>query len=351
MERNNRTVIIGRIVITINTTLNDTDDAIFSPNRNIFYVSVDIIALIGVLATNGFVLGILLCNRHLHTPFNIYVMSLCTSNILCYDVFVNVLQILNDWYATWWMGPAACVVLLYGNFVFTGGTNMSHFLITFNRLWAVFHPFSYREYHSRNFAVIVCLSIWAIIHLVTLPPLLLDLPSKGRVDEGGCDLDPGTHRTWTLVVLIVVYLIPTAFVIGSYPVFVYKKIRTGVEKGRDVVPSVSSRNQSLFRSRHRELDRGFLVLTAMTMSVTVCWLPNNVSATVTIFTGRAAPEWMRKMFWALYPVQALIDPVLFAVCLQDVRQAVRKCLSIPCRAGTCVTNQRDLVHKKFTGQT
>lgn len=97
----------------------------------IFYTSVVITSFI----LNGAVIILIIGYRHLHTPFNVYVVNLLLGNFL-YSFLHSPAEIANSLYSVWPFSEAYCRFYLYMSYVFEAGIQQCHALITLNRMWA-----------------------------------------------------------------------------------------------------------------------------------------------------------------------------------------------------------------------
>lgn len=115
---------------------------------------------------NGCVLLLFLTERHLQTPFAIYLINLLIVNLAC-NVMQSPVNIITTLYSSWTViNQSVCTMYLYGTSVVSGGMMFSHALITANRIWAIAFPISYRTYHSKRTAIFTVFGLWIYIHLL-----------------------------------------------------------------------------------------------------------------------------------------------------------------------------------------
>ena len=77
----------------------------------------------------------------------------------------------------------------------------------------------------------------------------------------------------------------------------------------------------------RSASHGFRVLTILTVSVGVCWLPNLVFFAWSLFEKLEIGLFFEASV-ALYYTQALLDPFYFVIALDDLRREARRVLRI-----------------------
>ena len=112
------------------------------------YPYILIILLIAMLLANAVVLTAFIKHRTLRTPFNIYLISLIMADI-AQSLFDLPFMIGETFYATWPYGRIACNFSLYGKWIFSAAVRNTHSMISLNRLWALFMPISYKQYHTK----------------------------------------------------------------------------------------------------------------------------------------------------------------------------------------------------------
>ncbi|XP_055335712.1 5-hydroxytryptamine receptor 1B-like [Paramacrobiotus metropolitanus] len=308
-----------------------------------FFLWTNVVFVILVAITNGFVMVLFTRHENLRTPFMTYIIFLLGSNILANSVIMSPVDALKHAGGYFWMGSSVCTYYLYGSIVVTSVTSYSHLLITLNRVWAIVFPISYREYHTRRMSVIICVVTVFILHFVALPLVLVD-HWLYRIDEAvrGCNLNPdvGVTRIWGIVLSFPLFVCPLVCIQAAYPFIVYKRkqatklavhmtARTG-----DASSEIATNQRFLPRKHGAASSRGFVALTFMTASILLCWTPPVVYWTLVGFSGLEINTLLLdKLGWFMYQVQALVDPVLFTICLTDLRKTAKTYLCLQfCRA-------------------
>ncbi|OWA50584.1 hypothetical protein BV898_15095 [Hypsibius exemplaris] len=233
--------------------------------------------LTGIVGNVVLLAVFILHRRTLWTPFNVYVVNLLIAN---------------------------CLLHCHAPVIFN-----SHQLIALNRIWAVSHPISYRQIHSKRTAICLCVSVWAYVFIGMSPGVIQDRMNpnyRNSVDgPAGCSLNAQAQSQWALAVQIIFFIWPQFFMaVAMVVIFAAKrtKPRMNVRRSNAVGPSHApsydtrndgeqtdpptvSANQAHTGQRsapqqgrptpsHR--SSGSLLLILLTISVTVCWTPNNV---------------------------------------------------------------------------
>ncbi|XP_055345252.1 5-hydroxytryptamine receptor 1D-like [Paramacrobiotus metropolitanus] len=315
-----------------------TNASFSSPSWSLAPASTVIITPLAIIL-NGYALYTFLANRHLHSPFNVYLGSLLFSN-LTYSIICNPLDVISGLYPTWPLSSAACDAYIYALLILGAVTINSHALITVNRLWAMTFPVSYRNHHNLHAAFASVAVLWIYVHVICLPGAIRDsLYFRTPLHDNPCLLNVAAQFEWNLVMQFVVYDLPIVFVIVAYPYLLFKhKMRNRVRFGNSIPMSryaARSRNENGSRSGDtgtgdpssvlkkevssaacdayiyallilgavtinshalitvnrlwawmKRLDdryRAFVVTTLLTISILICWVPNVTFFSVTSF--------------------------------------------------------------------
>ncbi|XP_055344694.1 uncharacterized protein LOC129592643 [Paramacrobiotus metropolitanus] len=174
------------------------------------------------LLINSAVVGLLLKGHDRRSPFDIYIIALLLTDTL-YPL-LNYPQKLVVLTRDYQIGHPACTFYLYFIYAFPALIVHMHLLILINRAWAVFFPVSYRLHHTHRLAYASCVMTTVYIHAAILPAIILDglyyrLPH-------GCILNVAQQTTWNLLTQIIVYRIPKYTVPLSYPILLWRIMRT-----------------------------------------------------------------------------------------------------------------------------
>ncbi|XP_055354052.1 5-hydroxytryptamine receptor 1D-like [Paramacrobiotus metropolitanus] len=287
-------------------------------------------------------------------PFTLYQVNLMCANLL-FVLAQNPLDIYNDLHATWAIGEGACSLYLYANYPLAAGVVQSHLLITTNRLWAMTFPHHYRTHHSLRVAGALCAGMWVYVHVCLGSGWILDAAYyRLPVLTGGCNLNvavPG-QRLWGIITQFLNFNIPIFLMAVAYlRIYVdwrrrqakaagpngerslymatmQKRSRSASdsEGGRPTrtAPTVSGTATTGGGHSHpsevkaRKNVHGFLVLTLVTGSVMVNWIPSQGYYTAVLFTDQDLSTLFR-VSWILWSLQAALDPFFMALMLDDVR--------------------------------
>lgn len=303
-----------------------------------------------IIPTNLMILVCFLKDTRLRQqPFSIYLMCLLLSNLLS-ALFRNTLEIVNHMHPVWVTGKPACVLYQYSLSFITSYQLFTHVLISLNRVWAVTFPYSYRRHHSRKTALFLCACMCVYVHLILLPNFVINMAAmKSPMEIYGCQEQSHPHK----VHQIMIFVLAQTIVIASYPYIAYKRYQYISTRGK-ILPGQSHSNKQsasikpvqtngvapstgaafsamdgTARPRKAEADNGgraFLVLTLLTCSTTICWTPGVVLFTVNSYKF----VYERTLFGVIltiFAIQPVLDPLLFAVALQDLRAVFRNLFS------------------------
>ncbi|XP_055349766.1 uncharacterized protein LOC129596492 [Paramacrobiotus metropolitanus] len=283
------------------------------------------------LLFNTSMLSVFIFHPSLRTSFTVYIMALLSCNIF-YSAGEYPLEILRLTYPQWWMSERACGFYLYHIWVFCAVSMHMHVLITINRLWALFYPVSYRQRHSSKVAVLMCLGMVGYVHVICFPVYIIDqLYYRRPADQFGCVLNIKEQNVYGTVANIMVGMGSTMHLRGSTMNFRgdFSLTSHGHKSGH------SPSHKSNRKPNHGDHLRPFLVLTLLTVSVLVCWTPDQTYWTIACFMQMMDLPVLRNFTMVLFALQAVLDPILFAMSLASFRnylwQICRSCCC--CLAG------------------
>lgn len=126
------------------------------------------------LPINAIVLWIFYREKRLITSFTVYIIALLVCN-LTYVIIKQTVDIITDLYCIWPLGQVVCDIYKYYVYGFAGVILHLHALITANRIWAVNFPLSYRNYHTKHLAIVLCVAVTLYTHVICLPGILMDI--------------------------------------------------------------------------------------------------------------------------------------------------------------------------------
>ncbi|OQV17555.1 hypothetical protein BV898_08326 [Hypsibius exemplaris] len=304
-----------------------------------FIPSYSLAVLLAAILTNGSVLYLFLRHSHLRTAFTVYLINLLAASLLAQLIQVP-LYLVANLRPYWWIGRSACTIYIYGFFIQAGMCN-AHALISINRLWAVLRPISYRRLHTKRTAWIICGIMWLYIHAITLPGFIADaLYYRLPEERHGCFLNKGPQPGWAYTHQFMVFSLPVMLVGLAYPVICCKTWKRSVS-GRSIQPlsvrgettegdgmavpvaavhSVPSVGQSVAQRQ----SRSFWVLTIVTVSMLILWLPSIVFYTAMMFQDVSGWVGVSEAATVLLFLESVTDPIMFTLALKDLRIAFVK---------------------------
>lgn len=311
----------------------------------IFIVTVFIL----VCLLNGWELLLFTRNARLRTGFNVYLINLLAANVLT-ALILYPADTAYQLYSKWYMGDEVCTFYLYGNAVIMGGSLLSHALIAINRIWAMTFPISYKVHHTKSVAVMICVGMWAYVHLLALPTVITDhLYYRLPVEITGCALNGNRQWKYSIALQFLVYNAAEIIVVACYPYILFKRRsqrwrrrtasqlpeadlvnmdsqKTDNKSGADVVEGTpealrerSSRTQAT-EIAHR--NHAFLILTLTTLSVLVCWTPMLLFFTAFLIHNFEIKPIYVDTIYVLYTLQGALDPVYLLFALPELRGAM-----------------------------
>ena len=311
---------------------------------NIFGLLVIIIGAI----LNFSLLAVFIKRRSLRNSFGVYLINL----LLLETVLLWVRGIINLVYAylgNWPFGYSFCLFVTYVGYAYETLIILAHFLIALNRVWAVTFPFCYRTRHSVKFTIVLCSSVFILMHLAYIPvsiSTVVVIPGSVMYSYS-CDVD--TTNVLYVVSELGLFLTPMILGLSSYPYVCYKSFFS------DRKARIAPHTQSVAAHGHYELTHpsatvgtmndqgtgapkdklrvcgrelrgsvtGFVTLTLMTLSVAVCLVPKESLFTYLIWSS-AEPPGLMAVFDVLQRLITVFDPILIAVGNTEIRTMLRK---------------------------
>ncbi|XP_055356061.1 galanin receptor type 2-like [Paramacrobiotus metropolitanus] len=269
------------------------------------------------LLMNGYILLLFAIKRTLHTPFAVYLISLLCANI--FQTFADLLNLLTYTRQRWYFTSFLCSVAIYSEWVGGAAVLHSHLTITLNRIWASTFPIHYRNYHSIRTAVLFCLLMLGYCHLLTGPLLLIDYLyyRPGMANATECTIAMDAQPQYAGFVDVWVYVVPMLVMLLSYPYLLWKRKQLGkVTESPAVTNGGVPNGKATADSSH-----GFRVLTALTGSIVICWAPEKIYWMLLAFWGVDVTV-LKEAANLMYSVQTVLDPLLFAVALKDLKVVI-----------------------------
>ncbi|XP_055327566.1 5-hydroxytryptamine receptor 1B-like [Paramacrobiotus metropolitanus] len=302
-------------------------------------------AFIGVASfiLNGAILLLHILRPTLINPFTIYLLFLFTANV-CFLMIIAPLGTISNLYGgEWFWGHPVCVFYIYAQRIVTVIHVMSHLLISFNRLWAVTYPISYRERHTKRTAVLIYLGMLGYVHIISLPPFLVETIRYQRSDA-----DKGCHHiampAWSRAQTIIHRLMPLSLVISIYVFLIVKRwqkkrrsavcvgaveelpVASGNTTGTVGQTNTGKHEESRMTSSGKPIGSGgqrqvrpFVILTITTISVVTCWLPEDVFWIAVVFCNVWFSSAVFQFTEILYFLQMVFDPLMWIASLRRTK--------------------------------
>ena len=222
-----------------------------------------VVILIGFLE-NLIILCVLLRNKHLHTPTNIFIMGLAISDILLCS-FNLPFQLHYQLTERWAFGGALCKVIMptYGVPVFV--SSMSILMIAIDRYMLIVHPFRKRMSHYTAVAIVVSIAFFTLI--LSIPLIVhtqyevIDIPAI-RVYKEVC------MEQWPKRKLRQSYTVSTIMIQFFIPLIVTSLLYASISK--------VLRNRPIKKNERRKNHKTNKILIAIVALFSVCWLPWNI---------------------------------------------------------------------------
>ncbi|XP_063715694.1 5-hydroxytryptamine receptor 1D-like isoform X3 [Symsagittifera roscoffensis] len=196
---------------------------------------------------NGLVLYVLVRNKSLHSPSNLFIGSLACADLIIGAFVMPVASyyfVLND--NTWNLGLPVCQLWLSLDYFATCSSILNLMAMSLDRYFSIAHALSYRQYRNyRNFLAAIAL-IWTLSSIYT-PPILLwhHIFNQGvrTIPPDKCDVEFATEMNFKVVSLLLSFILPFCTMCIVYlRIFIVIHQRTQKSKKRHTSTSSYSRN-------------------------------------------------------------------------------------------------------------
>ena len=331
-------------------------------------ISLATIAVLGALL-NGTILLVFLRERALRTSFTLHVMHLLLLNLLCCIFQYSLGAVVNlnaSASRRWYLDDGLCDLYLLTLCLLNAGISNIHGLMAINRAWAIIHPLSYRNRNSKRLTVQLGAAMWVYLLLMMFPYWLLDELHyrQAPTTRQACQFNSLAMSAYSPLAALLVYTAPIMVVLLSFAVVIVDRVvRNGRQKARrsanviGILPAVGHTNvgcvtaatisatvgggalepfpsalaagqEAVWRPVH---SHKYLVLALLTASATVCYMPR----TVYILVNMCLPEYGAPTYYEvasiLYSCELVVDPILFTLTLDQLREALKRRLCRPQR--------------------
>ncbi|XP_055336585.1 tyramine receptor Ser-2-like [Paramacrobiotus metropolitanus] len=316
-----------------------------------FPIAVLVIICLGAVL-NILVLLTFLKSGAIRTPFNIYLVNLLITNLL-HVVLIKPLEVASNVLGGWTLGYSACTYFLYALYIINAEMIHAHALISINRIWAVTFPISYKYRHTKVTAIAICVANWIYVNALLLPQIIRDAVWYRELQiTPFCFLHVKPQYSLIVFTEFWCYVVPAVVIAGAFPYVMCKRRKRTIafvtEEPNPEIATVGSIKVSL-RSGHKGTIRpggpndtpselrtsgpqrssGYMIFTALTVTVLVCWIPNIVFFKMNLLVEYYDTT-VYEIVASLFMLQAVTDPVFFIISLKDIRANIRKifCLSV-----------------------
>lgn len=296
-----------------NSTVKPGDFDILKENhwRIAIIVIYSIVVLFGFLE-NLIIVGILIKNKRLHVPTNIFIMGLALSDILL-CLFNLPFQLHYQLTDQWAFGEALCKVIMptFGIPIFV--SSMSILMIAIDRYMLIVHPF--RDRMSPRTAVCLVVSIAIFTTLLAIPIIMqmeytvIDFPEL-HIYKTYC------IERWTSMKLRHTYTVSTILIQFFVPL-----IATSILYIQ--IGNVLRRRPIKKNEKHKKYKTNNILI-AIVLLFSICWLPWNIFVLVLEFNVTLIPMRHLKLIDCLLKIFAMgsacINPFLYGWLNENFRK-------------------------------
>ena len=197
------------------------------------------------------------------------------------------------------------------------------------------------------------------VHIIVLPGIIRDSMFFRTTDfqTHDCHVSFKAQIGWSLTVVFVIFDLPIVIITLAYPLLYFKqcsRLRRKQQQNQvneaviDESSQPKSRNENhqfsvdpgriilAIKLNSLEHSRSFIVATAMTVTSFLLWTPNQVYYTVFVFGGDKVTysQIVDDLTSLLYFLQAVVDPLVFILTLNDLKLVLKELIAAVCKRGT-----------------
>ena len=258
---------------------------IFQPWVQVLFIILYVVIFVVGVAGNLLVIAVIVCNKHMRSIINIYILNLSASDILlCLVMWSSPLLLFSSSHC---LTAALCKLLLSS---LQASVYMSSFTLTaiaLERYRAVFHPFSSQTKSlARTALIILCIDLFAII--INLPLIL-------KVEHG--------EHEWSLYYNNITWYIVQNLIPFTIIVLCYTRIMLRLHTRRRDPRRTESMTMGQRQGEAARTVRLNKMLISMVVIFGVCWFPFNIINLVFVFTRQIG-------CWDLYFLSFLITHLI-----------------------------------------
>ncbi|CAK6450515.1 unnamed protein product [Pipistrellus nathusii] len=221
--------------ITCNDTIDDFRNQVYST----MYSMISVVGFFG----NSFVLYVLIKTYHEKSAFQIYMINLAISDLLC----VCTLPLRVVYYVhkgIWFFGDFLCRLSTYALYVNLYCSIFFMTAMSFFRCMAIVFPVQNINLVTPKKARVVCVSIWIFVILIS-SPFLMATPSKDEKNNTKCFEPPQNSQAknhilvLNYVSLFLGFIIPFIIIIVCYTMIILTLLKNSMKK------NLSSRRKAI----------------------------------------------------------------------------------------------------------
>ncbi|XP_043935157.1 melatonin receptor type 1C-like [Protopterus annectens] len=308
---------------------NQTDPATYQPSAAVIILqaSVMIFTIITDIIGNILVILSVLLNKKLHTPGNIFVISLSVADLIVavYPYPLITIAILQK---KWTLGYGQCKVSSTIMALGLSGSVYNILAIAINRYLCICHSSKYDKLYSMKNTYCYVFLTWILIVILLLPVTSTDaIQYDSRVYS--CIFSLNTNLSLNLALASFQFIIPVSIVI-----FCYMRIWVLVIQAKYRVRRDNKQNLKL-----NEL-RNFLTMFVVFVLFAICWGPFGIIGLTVGFSPRGkAPkvaDWLIVLSYFMAYFNSCLNGIIYGVFNRNFRNEYKRIVLSLC---TCMLRQ------------
>ncbi|XP_033861074.3 trace amine-associated receptor 13c-like [Acipenser ruthenus] len=277
--------------------------------------------------------------KQLHTPTNLFLLSLAVADFLI-GVFVMPFTMIQYIETCWYFGDILCSIYTMFILVLTSVSISNLVFIAVDRYFVVCNPFIY----STKITIPLTWMFIALSWMLSVVYTYLLFYFKGNINDvegidpclGDCFLE--FNATWTVVDLIVTFLLPCSTMVTVYTkVFIVAKRHARVINAiARQISSADGNKSNIPKRSERKATKTLGIVVAVFL---LCWVPYYISTVVDAYINFSVPPVvMGTLTWVVY-FNSSMNPIIYALFYPWFQKSLKLILTFKIFSpASCMTN-------------
>ncbi|XP_066569528.1 trace amine-associated receptor 13c-like [Amia ocellicauda] len=264
--------------------------------------------------------------KQLHTPTNLFVLSLAVADLLV-GVFVMPFDMVKLIESCWYFGDLFCSFRTKFSFMLTSVSISSLVFIAIDRYFAVFHPFLYSKKITLNSTLFSILLSWLSSLFYNLSLFYF----SGNIDGeqvNAClgDCFVSINSTWGIIDMLATFILPCSVMIILY-IRIFLLAKRHAQAISSIANQVTNADGIKNKTFKRSEKKAAKTLGIVVFVFLLCWIPYYMLIVIDAYTIFSAPLFiLNALIWLVY-CNSCINPIIYALFYPWFQKSVKLILT------------------------